>query len=275
MGTTWDPTQYLRFADERARPFGDLMTRVGVESPATVVDLGCGPGNMTAVLSERWPSALVTGIDSSKEMVDRAAGLTRPGRLEFRQGDLATWRPDGPVDVIVCNATLQWVPGHLALLPGILDALAAGGCLAFQVPANFSRPSHVLMRELALSERWNETLGRAVESGPSSHEPEEYLEALLASPRAAGVDVWETTYLQVLSGPDPVLDWVKGTTLRPVLAALRAPEARPGDEEEFLTAYASVLRAAYPRDRAGRTIFPFRRIFGVSHVAQGPDRGSR
>ncbi len=275
MGTTWDPTQYLRFADERGRPFGDLVARIGVESPAAVVDLGCGPGNMTAALSDRWPAALVTGIDSSEEMIEQAAQLTRPGRLEFRQGDLATWRPDRPADVIVCNATLQWLPGHLALLPGLLDAVAAGGCLAFQVPANFSRPSHVLMRELALSQRWKETLGKAVEGGPSAHEPEEYLESLLTNPRAAGVDVWETTYLQVLSGPDPVLDWVKGTALRPVLEALRAPGGRPGDEEEFLAAYAAVLRAAYPRDGAGRTIFPFRRIFGVAHVAQGPDCGLR
>lgn len=277
MSTTWDPEQYLRFADERARPFYDLMARSGSESPQAVVDLGCGPGNLTAVLSDKWPSARVIGIDSSAEMIGRATELARPGRLEFRQADLVGWRPEGPVDAIICNAALHWVTGHLSLLPGFVAALAPGGCLAFQVPANFGLPSHVLLRELSLSERWRATLGPAVERGPSSHEPAEYLEVLLDCPRVVRVEVWETTYYHVLSGPDPVLDWVRGTGLRPVLEALRAPaEGRPpGQEEEFLSAYAAALRAAYPKDAAGRTIFPFRRIFGVVEVTDEPDCASR
>lgn len=265
MSTTWDPQQYLRFADERARPFGDLVSRIGIRSPSLVVDLGCGPGKMTALLADRWPDAEVVGIDSSSEMIAAAAELTRPGRLEFRSGDASAWRPDRPVDVIVCNATLHWVPGHMGLLPGFVDALVPGGWLAFSVPGNFDRPSHVLLRELARSDRWRDLLAEPVDTGPASHEPQEYLEALLALPRAATVEVWETTYFHVLDGPDPVLAWIKGTSLRPVLEALRAEGSphRPGDEQEFLGSYAAVLRAAYPKDRAGRTIFPFRRIFAV------------
>ena len=277
MSTTWDPQQYLRYAEERARPFEDLIARTGVESPAVVVDLGCGPGNLTVTLSDRWPSAHIVGIDSSEEMIVRAGDLSRPGRLEFRAGDLTSWRPERPVDVVVCNAALHWVPGHLGLLPGLVASLSPGGVFAFQVPANFGLPSHVLLRELSLSERWREILGPAVENGPSAHEPSEYLEVLLDSPRADRVEVWETTYHHVLSGPDPVLDWVKATGLRPVLEALRAweKEDHAGAEREFLSAYAAVLRAAYPRDTAGRTIFPFRRIFGVVQVSRDPDCGRR
>ncbi|HET9077039.1 MAG TPA: methyltransferase domain-containing protein [Acidimicrobiales bacterium] len=269
MSTTWDPQQYLRFADERARPFEDLISRVPVESPASVVDLGCGPGNMTAGLSDRWPGARVLGVDNSPDMIARASERARPGRLEFRLADLTGWEPDSPVDVIVCAATLHWVPDHLALLPAFLDALAPGGCFAFQVPGNFGLPSHVLLHELAVSDRWREVTGRAAGEGPASFEPAEYLEALLGATRTAAVEVWETTYYHVLTGPDPVLAWVKGTSLRPVLEALResGPGHRPGDEDEFLAAYAAALRAAYPPDPAGRTIFPFRRIFGVTRVS--------
>lgn len=269
MSTAWDPHQYLRFADERARPFADLVGRIGVQLPGRVVDLGCGPGTMTALLAERWPGARVLGLDSSKQMVERAAQFEQPGRLEFRQGDLATWEPEEPVDVIVCNATLQWVPDHLSVLPGLVDRLAAGGCLAFQVPGNFDRPSHVLLQELALSERWRHLLAGPVASGPSSCDPELYLQVLLSHRRAERVEVWETTYYHVLSGPDPVLEWVRGTGLRPVLEALRAegPGHRRGDEEEFLAAYAAVLRAAYPKEPSGTTVFPFRRIFGVFHAS--------
>lgn len=261
MSTTWDPKQYLRFESERARPFTDLVNRIEGPPPETVVDLGCGPGNMTAELSDRWPDARVTGIDNSAQMIARASELTRPGRLEFHEGDLTEWQPDAPVDVIVSAATLQWVPGHLELLPRFLGFLAPGGCLAFQVPGNFSSHSYVVVRELALSDRWQERLGGAVASFASSHEPAVYLRTLLDTSGTEWADVWETTYLHQLSGPDPVLEWVKSTALRPLLDLL---QDRPGDQEEFLAAYAASLRASYPKDRAGRTIFPFRRIFGIA-----------
>lgn len=271
MSAAWDPEQYLRFADERSRPFEDLLARVGrtwgigsrggadQPVPALVVDLGCGPGNLTASLSDRWPSARVVGVDSSPEMVERASSLARPGGLEFVAGDLRCFEPDGPVDVLVSAATLQWVPGHVDLFGRFLSWLAPGGCFAFQVPGNFDQPSHVLLHELATSDRWRDRLAAAVESEPSSLGPAVYLRALLDA-GASAVDVWETTYFHLLQGPDAVLEWIKGTGLRPVLGAL----GEGPDRAEFLASYGAALRAAYPRDEEDRTVFPFRRIFAVA-----------
>ncbi|HLI55159.1 MAG TPA: methyltransferase domain-containing protein [Acidimicrobiales bacterium] len=271
MSAAWDPEQYLRFADERSRPFEDLLARVGRTGgigsrggadqpvPALVVDLGCGPGNLTASLSDRWPSARVVGVDSSPEMVERASSLARPGRLEFVAGDLRCFEPDGPVDVLVSAATLQWVPGHVELFGRFLSWLAPGGCFAFHVPGNFDQPSHVLLHELATSDRWRDRLAAAVESEPSSLGPAVYLRALLDA-GASAVDVWETTYFHLLQGHDAVLEWIKGTGLRPVLGAL----GEGPDRAEFLASYGAALRAAYPRDEEDRTVFPFRRIFAVA-----------
>jgi trans-aconitate 2-methyltransferase len=263
MSSNWDPEQYLRFEDERARPFADLLARVPHPSPSSVVDLGCGPGNMTAKLLERWPGSRVLGLDSSPEMIERAQAHSLPGRLDFVLQDLRDWQPEQPVDVIVTAATLHWVPDHLPLVRRFIGNLAAGGVFAFQVPGNFRQPSHTLLEELASSERWREILAPAMTQIPSAPEPHEYLEAILAA--GAWADVWETTYLHVLKGPDPVLQWISGTGMRPVLAALDA-SAGPTGRKEFLRTYAALLRAAYPRDADDRTIFPFRRIFGVGVV---------
>jgi trans-aconitate 2-methyltransferase len=271
MTTGWDPQQYLRFEGERERPFFELLARVDHPEPRIVVDLGCGPGTTTAHLVERWPSATVLGIDSSPAMIDAAAARAIPGRLSFRQGDLREWEPDAPVDVLLCCATLQWVPDHAQLLPRFLAALAPGGRFAFQVPGNFRQPSHTLLYELATSERWSALLGDLVRPEPVL-EPAGYLERLLAA--GAEADVWETTYLHVLTGPDAVLEWVRGTALRPYLSTLGA-RGSPGDLEEFTSAYSALLRAAYPRDAAWRTLFPFRRIFGVASVSIDPGRGSQ
>lgn len=262
MNARWDPDQYLRFEEERARPFEDLLARVPHPSPATVVDLGCGPGNTTAGLLERWPDAHVLGVDNSKEMIDRARKYEVAGRLEFVVEDLRDWQPDGPVDVLLTSATLHWVPGHLSLLSRFVEFLAPGGVFAFQVPGNFRQPSHTLLEELAASERWKDVLGTVVPQLPSSAEPSDYMKGLLAA--GARPDVWETTYLHVLRGPDAVLEWISGTGLRPVLAALEAGDR--SDAEDFRRSYAALLRAAYPRDSEDRTIFPFRRIFGVALV---------
>jgi trans-aconitate 2-methyltransferase len=261
MSTSWDPEQYLKFEDERGRPFADLLARLGDIQPATVVDLGCGPGNTTAQLVERWPKARITGIDSSEEMIERAGHLEIPGQLEFKHGDLWDWAPDEPVDLLLSSATLQWVPGHIDLFPGFIAAVAPGGRFAFQVPANFDQPSHTLLHELATSDRWQEQLAGAVTAAPDSCPPADYVRAFLEAGAAA--DIWETTYYHLLQGRDPVLQWISGTGLRPVLDAL---EANPADKKEFLTAYAAVLRAAYPADPDGRVIFPFRRIFGIGSV---------
>jgi trans-aconitate 2-methyltransferase len=256
---TWDPQQYLRYADERGRPFLDLTARVGAGSPATVVDLGSGPGTLTALLAERWPEADVTGVDSSPEMVARAASLTAP-RLHFEVGDVRDWAagPAGEVDVLVANATYQWVPGHLELLPRLVDRLSAGGWLAFQVPGNHDAPSHALLHRLAEDARFAPyTQGVA---RPHSHDPQVYAEVL--RDLGLAVDAWETTYLHLLPGEDPVFEWISATGARPVLAAL--PEQL---RAEFVSEYKALLREAYPRGPHGTTL-PFRRIFVVGHREQ-------
>ncbi|MFE9096613.1 trans-aconitate 2-methyltransferase [Streptomyces sp. NPDC007264] len=258
----WDPGQYLRHAGNRARPFADLLARVPSlpADPPRIADLGCGPGNVTVMLADRWPTARITGYDTSPAMLDRArtehAGPTPAGgRLDFRHGDARTWTPAEPHDLIISNATLQWVPGHAGRFADWIAGLAPGGTFAFQVPSNFDAPSHRLMRELADSARWKDRLAGALRHGDAVLAPEAYLQRLTALGCTA--DVWETTYLHLLEGEDPVLDWVKGTGLRPVLTEL-------GDEaEEFLADYRTALREAYPRTAHG-TVFPFRRIFAVA-----------
>jgi trans-aconitate 2-methyltransferase len=259
----WDPAQYLTFADERSRPFFDLAARIGAGAPAWVVDLGCGPGQLTASLASRWPDAEVLGIDSSVEMIAAAqaadfGGAELAGRLRFLVEDVNVWKPGRPVDVIISNAVLQWVPGHMDLLPSWAAWLAPGGWLAFQLPANFDQPSHAILRELAGSDRWREQLA-AVQLNRQSADPAEYLD-LLASGGLA-VDAWETTYLHVLHGPDPVTEWYKGSGLRPVLAALTHAEAI-----QFVRQYGEKVRAAYPAAPYG-TVLPFRRVFVVAHKA--------
>ena len=255
----WDPEQYGRFADERSRPFLDLMARVGARAPRRVVDLGCGPGTLTGLLAARWPDAVVEGIDSSPEMIAAAAAV--PG-VSFSLGDIARWTPAVDVDVVVSNATLQWVPGHLDLLATWAAALVPGGWLAVQVPGNFDAPSHVLMRTLASAPGWAASLDGVLRHRDTVGTPSAYAAVLLGA--GLEVDVWETTYLHLLTGTDPVLEWLRGTGLRPVLAALS-----PEDGVRFCAALAPELRAAYPATAHG-TVLPFRRIFAVGHRAAWP-----
>ena len=248
---SWDPDRYLTYADERGRPFLDLLARVGATAPATVADLGCGPGTLTALLADRWPDAAIVGVDASAELIAAASDE----RVRFEVGDLRTW--SGPVDVLISNATLQWVPGHLDLLPRLVEQVVPGGWLAFQVPGNFDQPSHTIRAELAAEEPYAaHTRDVAV---PSSHDPAVYLDALARL--GCSVDVWEATYFHVLSGPDPVFTWVSGTGARPTLQAL-PDDLRPAFEEEFRRR----LAAAYPPREYG-VVLPFRRVFAVAEVA--------
>jgi trans-aconitate 2-methyltransferase len=261
----WDPAQYAVFGDHRGRPFHDLLARVPSERPDTVVDLGCGPGELTLTLPDRWPEARVVGIDSSREMLARARDLDAAGRVEWVEAAAESWEPSavGRVDVLVTNAVLQWVPSHLRLLPRWLEALAPGGVLALQVPANFDAPSHRLMREVAARHPRADELRSGLDRADAVALPETYAALLLAHTRA--VDVWQTTYLQVLTAepdaPHPVLEWVRGTGLRPVLGVLTEETER----EAFLATYERELEAAYPR-RDGVVFFPFTRTFAVGRM---------
>jgi len=261
----WDAGQYLRFGGERARPFFDLVAQVGAVNPEYVADLGCGPGNLTAALAQRWPGASVAGVDSSPEMIAAArtsAGQDAPN-LSFAVGDVRDWQPGHPVDVLVCNAVLQWVPGHDELLLRWADLLAPGGWLAFQLPGNFDQPSHAIVQEMARSPRWRGLLADA-KLNRQAGDPADYV-ALLARPGFA-VDAWETSYVHVLHGENPVLEWTKGSTLRPVLGALNEEEAAA-----FVREYGKRLSEAYHPHPFG-TLFPFRRVFTVVHRAD-PGRG--
>jgi trans-aconitate 2-methyltransferase len=255
----WNPTTYLQFADERSRPFVDLLARVGAARPGLVVDLGCGPGQLTASLSVRWPSASVVGVDSSPEMID-AARAHETDHVAFELADLRNWTPAEQVDVLVSNATLQWVPDHRDLLPRLVDAVSPGGWLAFQVPGNFDEPSHGLMRELAADPRF--AAATASVAFPSAHDPTVYLADLTAL--GCVVDAWETTYLHVLTGPDPVFRWISGTGARPVLQALDGQL-----RDEFVAEYKVLLNDAYAADQHG-TVLPFRRVFCVAQTPAKP-----
>lgn len=257
MSHAWDPQRYLTYADERGRPFVDLVTRVDAAEPHTVVDLGCGPGNLTALLAARWPEAQVVGIDSSEAMIRTAEESPAGEQVAFDVADLRDWlaavEPQS-VDVLVSNATLQWLPDHLELMPALVAALAPGGWLAFQVPGNADQPTTTIREELAAEPPYvAHTAGAAT---VAAHDAATYLRALQAL--GCEVDAWETTYLHVLQGADPVYTWVSATGARPTLQAL-PDDLRPPFEEEFRAR----LRAAYPEDEHG-VVMPFRRVFVVA-----------
>ena len=252
----WNPQVYLAFADQRGRPFFDLLSRVGAENPRRVVDLGCGPGNLTASLSRRWPGAVIEAVDSSPEMV-RAA---RERGIDARVGDVRAWTPQPDTDVVLSNAALQWVPGHAELLLRWAGQLPAGSWIAIQVPGNFEAPSHQAVRELASRPPWSESLRdllfarRKVVDTPVGY-------AGLLTDAGCTADAWETTYVHELTGEDPVLDWITGTALRPVRDRLE-----DAHWTEFRRELKPLLRSAYPVRPDGRTFFPFRRIFVVAQV---------
>ncbi|MBB4908222.1 trans-aconitate 2-methyltransferase [Actinophytocola algeriensis] len=252
----WDPSKYLTFADHRSRPFFDLVGRITADSPRRVVDLGCGPGNLTAALAQRWPSARIEASDSSPEMVAAA----RERGIDASVLDVRDWQPAPDTDVVVSNAVLQWVPGHEELPARWAKQLPHGAWLAFQVPGNFGAPSHVRVRELAASPRWRDRLESLVlREDDAVLDPGGYAGPL--SDAGCAVDAWETTYLQRLTGDDPVLEWVTGTALRPIRTALSDV-----DWAEFRAELAPLLRADYPQREDGTTWFPFRRVFVVAQT---------
>lgn len=250
----WNPTQYELFRVARERPGQDLLAAIPPLAPNQIVDLGCGTGYLTRLLGQNYPHARVTGVDNDRAMLAKAAA--DPSGVIWELGDAAQWRSVRPVDLIFSNAALHWLPDHHALFPELAGALANDGVLAVQMPRNFTAPSHRLLLELAKQGPWAEAL-----KGALDHEtvlsPDAYYRLL--RPHCRQIDIWETEYLHILSGPDPVLEWVKGTALLPVMARLDEDLAAT-----FRDLYAERLRAAYPPERDGHTLFPFRRLFIVA-----------
>lgn len=251
---SWDPQQYSRFAGQRLRPALDLSARVPIEHPRTVVDLGCGTGNVTRVLRSRWPDAGITGVDGSPQML--AEARKAESNMIWEQFDVAGWNPPAKFDLIFSNAALHWLDGHPALFARLCGNVAAGGALAVQMPRNFGAPSHALMHELASSPPWRETLAALLRPQPVLA-PEDYYRLL--APHARSLDIWETEYLQILEGENPVAEWTKGTWLAPLLAALA-----PGARADFEAEYRRRVAQAYPRQPDGKTLFLFRRLFIVA-----------
>lgn len=249
----WNADQYTKFSVHRDRPFFDLMARVGHENPATIADLGCGTGHLTASLLERWPEAHVLGVDSSTEMLEKAVKHALPTRLEFIEADLRTWQPTNSFDVIVTNAALQWVLDHETLIPRLANLVTDGGWLAVQMPTNFDAPSHRLIREVSALEPFRAHLHQ-LEGEPRTQQSISWYITALSS-LGFEVDAWFTDYQQILHGQNPVLEWVRGTALRPVLNAL------PTDlHDSFLSEYGARLLEAYPAQSFG-TLLPFKRVF--------------
>jgi trans-aconitate 2-methyltransferase len=262
VSTSWSPDQYLKFSDHRLRPALELLDRVPLTDPKLVYDIGCGAGEIARLMAERWPAATVIGLDSSKDMLQKSSAVS--SRVRWVEADIETWRPDEAPDLIYTNAALQWVPGHETLFPRLVSFLQPGGVLAAQMPLSWSMPSHVMMREtLANGSPGGTPLGtdalRQTVARKWVDEPEEYYDLLVG--RTASLDIWSVEYLQILSGDDPVLEWVKGSGLRPILDSLEGAE-----RQAYLEEYSRRLRTLYPLRPDGHTLYPFRRLFIVATV---------
>lgn len=253
---TWNAGQYLRFADERTRPCRDLAAAVAVEAPARIVDLGCGPGNSTAQLAARWPAAEIVGIDNSEAML--AAARRDAPQQSWRLGDIGSWTSEQPVDLVFSNAAVQWVPDHASTLPRLLAQATAGGALAVQMPCNFDADAHKTMRTIAASRAWRGHFVGGVREW-HVHPASFYYDVL--SPHATRLDIWETEYLHVMSGPTAIVEWYKGTGLRPFLDPLPDDATR----QRFLAEYLEAITVAYPAQSDGCVLFPFRRLFLIAY----------
>ncbi len=255
---TWSAAQYVRFEDERNRPIRDLLNALSGEDVATAVDIGCGPGNSTELLQKRFPDAVVLGLDSSPDMI--AAARKRLPDMAFSVTDIQDWMGPERFDVILANAVLQWLPGHEALLPRLMKRLTRGGALAVQMPDNLDEPAHVLMRMLAAKAPWAEKLAHAAEARAPRHGVDWYYEHL--RPLAARVEVWRTIYYHPLADAAAIVEWFKGSGLRPFLDPLD-----PGERETFLMRYQGAIAKTYPPLPGGGVLLPFPRLFFIAVAA--------
>ncbi len=253
----WDPTQYLRYSGERLRPAIDLLGRIDAQNPARVVDVGCGAGNVTTIMKQRWPGADVSGIDGSAEMLERAHKAAPD--CTFELADCGTWVPAAAPDVIYSNAALHWLGEHETLMPRLLGLLAPGGTLAVQMPGMHNAKLRTLIYDVAKEGPWAETL-KNVSTARAILEPGEYWDML--RPLCADLDMWETTYMHALQGDDAAVQWATGTSLKPILDAL-TPDLRA----QYLAAYSAAMRPHYPRRADGTTLLPFRRVFFIAKRA--------
>ena len=252
--TTWNPIQYLRFGNQRLRPALDLLARIPLDAPANVYDLGCGPGTATVYLKARWPDAHVSGVDGSPEMLARAR--EEHADIDWQEADLRSWQPETAPDLLYSNATLHWLGDHETLFPRIASLLGDGGVLAVQMPRNFGEPSHTTIFDTIRAHDWVDRLLPLLDERPT-HEPTFYYDLL--RPHFATLDVWETQYYQVMEGEHSIVEFTKGSYLRPILNTLDEGEA-----QAFLCEYAERVGPSYPRRPDGTTLLPFRRLFIVA-----------
>ncbi len=251
----WNPTLYARFADERARPITDLLARVPLDAPKTIVDLGCGAGASTAPLVARWPAADVLGLDTSPAMLEKARTVVPTAR--FAHADVATWTPEAPVDLLFSNATLHWIPDHATLLPRLMSHLAPGGVLAVQVPDNLDEPSHALMRTIAAEPPFAAKLANAAGARAEILSNEALWDVL--APEAARIEIWKTTYVHPLAGPAAIVEMVGSTGMKPFVDPLDEPT-----RAAYLARYLAEVTKAYPSTADGRVMMRYPRLFFVA-----------
>jgi trans-aconitate 2-methyltransferase len=256
---TWNPGQYLKFAEERTRPCRDLAAAVSISQPKRIIDLGCGPGNSTEILIERWPAAQITGLDSSAKMIETARE-SHPD-LDWQVGDISDWASGTgqQFDLVFSNAALQWVGDHARIYHQLFDRVAAGGALAAQMPGNFDGPAHRLMREVAKSAEWLSKFSSGSVREWHVHDLPFYYDVL--APLAVRVDLWETDYIHVFPSAENIVEWYKGTGLRPFLEILKTES----DREQFMSDYLDRLKTVYKPQPNGNVLFPFRRLFIIAY----------
>ena len=252
----WDPNQYLQFISQRTQPCIDLVARINLDEVNDVVDLGCGPGNSTEVLAKKFPRATIVGFDNSPDMIAQAK-KDYP-QFTFAPGDAATWTANRKCDVILANAVFQWVAHHESLLPRLVQQLRHRGVLAVQMPRNFESPTHTVLREIASRPQWDQKV--RTRDLHWAQPPDFYFDLL--SPITSKLEIWETEYIHIMPDHDAIVQWYKGTGLRPYLEPLSSD-----DQEKFIAEYKDEIAKQYPPQKTGQVLFPFRRIFFLAYNA--------